>query len=102
MSSNAPVPSTPDEAVAIARAYCPPTWPDGSPMGLAVHEFDTGYLVYATGAPEPDPTRPPENLGGSHIVIAKDDGEVSFVPNFPFEDAIRLYREHYRPGGSQQ
>ncbi|MEV4433413.1 hypothetical protein [Streptomyces sp. NPDC049555] len=102
MSSHTPeyaprVPSTPEEAVAVARGYCPATWPDGSPMGLAVHEFDEGYLVYATGAPEPDPTRPPENLGGSHVVIAKDDGQVSFVPSFPFEQAIELYRTHYRP-----
>ncbi|MCZ1010093.1 hypothetical protein [Streptomyces lydicus] len=42
------------------------------------------------------PPPPPPDPGGSHVVISKIDGEVSFLPNFPPERAVELYHRHYR------
>ncbi|MEV0371200.1 hypothetical protein AB0I10_15445 [Streptomyces sp. NPDC050636] len=91
-------PATPEEALAIVRSrYAQPKWPDGTPAPLHVHEFDIGYLVYATfprttgtdaaGNPVPPPP------GGANIVVAKDTGETTTVPNFPPESAVALYRK---------
>ncbi|GAB7033658.1 hypothetical protein AB0G35_04295 [Streptomyces sp. NPDC021749] len=89
-------PTTPEEALAIVRSrYAQPKLADGSPAPMHVHEFDIGYLVYATfpptteasGAPQPPPP------GGAKIIVAKDTGETVTVPNFPTESAIALYRQ---------
>ncbi|MFD7666475.1 hypothetical protein [Streptomyces sp. NPDC059788] len=90
-------PATAEEALAIVRSrYAQPRLADGSPAPMHVHEFDIGYLVYATFPPtEPvDPTAPPmpPPPGGANIVVAKDTGETTTVPNFPPEAAIALYR----------
>ncbi|MGW2023806.1 hypothetical protein [Streptomyces decoyicus] len=42
--------------------------------------------------PQDIPT-PPAPLGGAKIVVAKDTGETTTVPNFPTEAAIALYRK---------
>lgn len=93
-----PPPSTPEQALAIVRSrYAQPKLPDGSPAPLHVHEFDIGYLVYATfprttgtdAAGNPLPAPP----GGAKIVVSKDTGETVTVPNFPTEAAIALYRQ---------
>ncbi|MGW2919644.1 hypothetical protein ACWDBF_17545 [Streptomyces angustmyceticus] len=89
-------PSSPDEALAIVRSrYAEPKLPDGSPAPMHVHEFDIGYLVYATFPRTPDASaRPqPAQPGGSKIIVAKDTGETVTVPNFPTEAAIELYRK---------
>lgn len=89
-------PHTPEEALAIVRSrYAQPKLPDGTPAPMHVHEFDIGYLVYATFPPAPDVTgRPqPSAPGGSKIVVAKDTGETVTVPNYPTEAAIALYRK---------
>ncbi|MFJ9851115.1 hypothetical protein [Streptomyces sp. NPDC101150] len=65
---------------------------------MHVHEFDIGYLVYATfprttpasGRPQPNPP------GGAKIVVAKDTGETTTVPNLPTESAISLYRQQHQ------
>ncbi|MEU6099031.1 hypothetical protein [Streptomyces sp. NPDC047079] len=96
-------PTTPEEALAIVRSrYAQPKLADGSPAPLHVHEFDIGYLVYATFPPTTDAEgRPrPAPPGGSKIVVAKDTGETVTVPNYPTEAAIALYRrqrEAHRP-----
>ncbi|WP_405725574.1 hypothetical protein OG607_21165 [Streptomyces sp. NBC_01537] len=90
------VPTGPEDALAIARATFQPRWPDGTLAPLHVHEFDIGYLVYASFPPVTDLSRPPEP-GGSHLVISKRDGELSYVPNLPPETAIAVYRKHFRP-----
>ncbi|MET8679859.1 hypothetical protein ABZW18_20330 [Streptomyces sp. NPDC004647] len=94
--SERPVPTSTEEALAIARTCFQPRCPDGSLAPLNVQEFDLGYLVYATFPPRPDPTVPPEQ-GGSHLVISKATGELGYVPNLPPEVAIPLYRKHYGP-----
>ncbi|MFI9647842.1 hypothetical protein ACIHAA_16290 [Streptomyces sp. NPDC052040] len=102
MTSDTPAPappSTPEEALAIVRSrYAQPKLPDGTPATLNVHEFDIGYLVYATFPPVTDAEgRPqPSSPGGSKIVVAKDTGETVTVPNYPTEDAIALYRRQHQ------
>ncbi|MET9516903.1 hypothetical protein [Streptomyces sp. NPDC002994] len=92
-------PSTPEEALRLVLGrFGQPRLPDGSPAPMRVEEFDIGYVVYAVF---PQPTavngvpRPAEP-GGSHVVVAKDDGETALVPNFPPELAIEVFRRHYR------
>ncbi|AZQ37816.1 hypothetical protein EJ357_33770 [Streptomyces cyaneochromogenes] len=95
-------PTTPEQALAIVRSrYAQPELPDGTPAPLHVHEFDIGYLVYATFPPATGasaPTRPaaPAAPGGSKIIVAKDTGETVAVPNYPVETAIALYRRQAR------
>lgn len=89
-------PSTPEQALALVRSrYAQPKLADGTPAPMHVHEFDIGYLVYATFPPTTDASgRPrPSAPGGSKIVVAKDTGETITVPNYPTEAAIALYRE---------
>ncbi|MEU8785875.1 hypothetical protein [Streptomyces sp. NPDC048637] len=94
------VPTTPEEALEIGRGHYPPVGSPGGPASLFVHEFDLGYLIHA-GWPAPaDPTAPPANPGGSHLVISKTDGEVTAVPNFPPESAVEVYRQWHRPSTS--
>lgn len=103
MNSDRPTaPTTPEQALAIVRSrYAQPKLPDGTPAPMHVHEFDIGYLVYATspdtagtdGAGNPLPAPP----GGGNIVVAKDTGETVSVPNFPTEAAIALYKKQRRP-----
>ncbi|MEU9124161.1 hypothetical protein AB0C96_30605 [Streptomyces sp. NPDC048506] len=96
MSQDAPSPpTTPEEALAIVLSrYAQPKLVDGSPAPMHVHEFDIGYLVYATfprptdASGQPQPTPP----GGAKIIVAKDTGETVTVPNLPTESAIALYR----------
>ncbi|MGG2462930.1 hypothetical protein ACO0M4_24475 [Streptomyces sp. RGM 3693] len=90
------VPTSADHALEIGRAYFPPVGSPGGPVSLLVHVFDEGYLVHA-GWPAPeDPTAPPAGPGGTNIVIAKSNGDVTTVPNFPPESAISVYRQWYR------
>ncbi|GFE24838.1 hypothetical protein RB199_03360 [Streptomyces libani] len=91
------VPANADEALEIGREHYPEVGSPGGPSGLFVHEFDIGYLIHASWPPAEDPTAPPANPGGSNVVISKADGEVSFLPNFPPEEAVELY--HRLRGG---
>ncbi|WP_241777682.1 hypothetical protein [Streptomyces sp. CT34] len=94
------VPTSAEHARDIGRAYFPPVGSPDGPVSILVHEFDEGYLVQA-GWPAPeDPTALPSSPGGANIVIAKSDGEVTYVPNFPPEPAIELYRRIRHPGTS--
>ncbi|WP_425828772.1 hypothetical protein [Streptomyces fractus] len=86
-------PRTADEALAIARTTFQPLCADGTPATLNVQEFDLGFLVYATFPP----TEPP-SYGGSHLVVSKADGSTMYVPNFPPESAISLYRRQVERG----
>ncbi|MGY4967693.1 hypothetical protein ACWGCC_00330 [Streptomyces nigrescens] len=86
------VPKTAYEALAIARPHFHPRCRDGSPASLHVREFDLGYLIYATFPPTE-----PRSFGGSHLVVSKVDGALTFVPNFPPESAIALYRRRHHP-----
>ncbi|MFJ3948838.1 hypothetical protein ACIPXV_02025 [Streptomyces libani] len=86
------VPQTADEALAMARAHFHPRCRDGSPASLHVQEFDLGYLIYATFPPTE-----PRSFGGSHLVVSKVDGALTFVPNFPPKSAIALYRRRHHP-----
>jgi hypothetical protein len=90
-------PTTPDQALAIVRSrYAQPKLPDGTPAELNVHEFDIGYLVYATFPPRTDASgrRQPAPPGGAKIVVSKETGESVTVPNYPIEQAIALYRKN--------
>ncbi len=86
------VPTDADHALEIGRMHFPEVGSPGGPASLMVHEFDIGYLVYAGYPPREDPTALPPAPGGSNIVISKADGEVTFLPNFPPEPAVELYR----------
>lgn len=86
-----PVPANADEALEIGRQHFPEVGSPGGPSGLFVHEFDIGYLIHANRPPAEDPTALPAEPGGSNVVIAKGNGEVSFLPNFPPESAVELY-----------
>ncbi|OEJ41323.1 hypothetical protein AR457_09510 [Streptomyces agglomeratus] len=94
-------PTTPEQALEIVRSrYAQPKLADGTPAPMHVHEFDIGYLVYATYPPTTDAAgRPqPAQPGGSKIVVAKDTGETVTVPNYPTDKAIALYRRQHQPG----
>ncbi|MFE0374607.1 hypothetical protein ACFW1M_03280 [Streptomyces inhibens] len=86
------VPTTTEEALAIARTSFQPRCHDGTPASVHVQEFDIGYLVYATFPPTE-----PRSFGGSHLVISKADGALTFVPNFPPKSAIAQYRKRHHP-----
>ncbi|MFF3338291.1 hypothetical protein [Streptomyces flavidovirens] len=91
---------TSEQALEIVRSrYAQPMLPDGTPAPMHVHEFDIGYLVYATFPPTTDAAgRPrPSPPGGSKIVVAKDSGETVTVPNYPNDKAIALYRRQHQP-----
>ncbi|MGW0551198.1 hypothetical protein [Streptomyces altiplanensis] len=93
-------PTTPEQALEIVRSrYARPRLPDGTPVPLHVHEFDIGYLVYATFPPTTDAAgRPqPSPPGGGKIVVSKDTGETATVPNYPTGKAIALYRRQHQP-----
>ncbi|WP_245689329.1 hypothetical protein [Streptomyces chattanoogensis] len=92
-----PIPATAEEALAAARARFEVRDPEGNPAPLYVVEFDIGFLVHAVMPPPPPGTQAP--LGGSHMVISKSDGAVTYVPNFPPDSAIELYRSLRRPHG---
>ncbi|MFI0790211.1 hypothetical protein ACH4Q6_31995 [Streptomyces lydicus] len=93
------VPTNPQEALEWVRGrFGRPRDTDGSPAVLRVQEFDLGYLVYATyptrAAPVDAHGRPlPARPGGSSVVVAKDTGTVSTLPNYPPQQAIALYRK---------
>ncbi|MET9433202.1 hypothetical protein [Streptomyces sp. NPDC006551] len=90
-------PATPDQAVDIVRSrYAQPKLPDGTPLELNVHEFDIGYLVYATFPSRADASggHKPAPPGGAKIVVSKETGESVAVPNHPTEQAIALYRKN--------
>ncbi|BDM67441.1 hypothetical protein HEK616_09280 [Streptomyces nigrescens] len=92
-----PVPANADEALDIGRRHFPEVGSPDGPASLHVHEFDLGYLVHA-GWPAPeDPTAPPASPGGSNVVINKENGDVTFLPNFPPAEIEDLYRRVYRP-----
>jgi len=86
------VPTTVDEALTIARAHFRPRCNDRTLATVHVQEFDIGYLIYATFPPTE-----PRCFGGSHLVISKTDGALTFLPNFPPDTAIAHYRERRRP-----
>ncbi|MFF9479948.1 hypothetical protein [Streptomyces sp. NPDC014733] len=99
-TTGGPVPRSADEALEIGRNHFPPVGAPGGPTGLFVHEFAEGYLIHA-GRPSPEgPDVPPAQPGGSHVVIAKENGELTFLPDFPPPDAVALYRRlrGNRPG----
>ncbi|MEV4442591.1 hypothetical protein AB0K09_26990 [Streptomyces sp. NPDC049577] len=90
------VPATPGEALGIGRRHFPPVGSPGGPISLFVHEFDDGYLIHG-GWPAPeDPAAMPAEPGGSHVVISRTDGGVTFVPNFPPERAVEIYHRSRR------
>ncbi|MFF8783485.1 hypothetical protein [Streptomyces sp. NPDC015125] len=93
-----PIPTDADGALEIGRGHFPGVWPGGEEPVLHVHEFDIGYLVYPVFPPREDPTASPRDPGGSRLVISKADGEVSALPNYPPEQAVELYRRHFRRG----
>ncbi|MFF3543500.1 hypothetical protein [Streptomyces platensis] len=84
-------PATVDEALTMARAHFRPRCHDGTLAPVHVQEFDIGYLIYATFPPTE-----PRSFGGSHLIISKADGTLTFVPNFPPATAIARYRERRR------
>ncbi|GAB7033662.1 hypothetical protein AB0G35_04315 [Streptomyces sp. NPDC021749] len=87
------VPANADEALEIGHQLLPELGSPGAPVSLLVHEFDLGYLIQA-GWPLPeDPTAPPAEPGGSNIVIAKDTGKVTYIPNYPPQSAMEHYRQ---------
>ncbi|MFJ9420052.1 hypothetical protein ACIRPT_38745 [Streptomyces sp. NPDC101227] len=86
------VPTTAEEALEIARTCFKPRCHDGTPASVHVEEFDIGYLIYATFPPTE-----PRSFGGSHLVISKTDGSLTYVPNFPPKSAIALYRRDQHP-----
>ncbi|MGP4002254.1 hypothetical protein [Streptomyces sp. 8N706] len=90
------VPTSAEEALEMARLEFEPRLTDGSLAPLRVQEFDLGYLVYAVFPPNPNPTVPAA-LGGSNVMVSKATGKLGYVPNFPLETAIDLYRKHYGP-----
>ncbi|MFI6767880.1 hypothetical protein [Streptomyces sp. NPDC050355] len=92
-----PVPTNEAEALEIGRQHFPEVGSPGGPAGLFVHEFDLGYLVFASWPPPEDPTAPPADPGGSQVAINKTNGDVTFLPNFPPEAAVELYHRFYRP-----
>ncbi|MEV0371878.1 hypothetical protein AB0I10_18940 [Streptomyces sp. NPDC050636] len=87
-----PVPTTAEEALEIARTRFRPRCHDGTPASVHVEEFDIGYVIYATFPP----TEPP-SFGGSHLVVSKADGKLTYVPNFPPKSAIARYRRRHHP-----
>jgi hypothetical protein len=91
------VPASAGEALEIGRTQFPASWPDGSAPRLQVHEFDTGYLVYATFPVSQDPNPLPPAAGGSNVVISKVNGDITDVPNYPPDEAVAVYRRFYRP-----
>ncbi|ARF55421.1 hypothetical protein [Streptomyces gilvosporeus] len=91
------IPATAEEALEIGRAHYPAVGSPGGPSGLFVHEFDVGYLIHASWPAPEGPAGIPRDPGGSHIVIAKRDGGVTAVPNFPPESAVEVYRTWHRP-----
>ncbi|MFF8370631.1 hypothetical protein ACF05W_17505 [Streptomyces lydicus] len=95
-----PVPANEDEALEIGRQHFPEIGSPGGPTGLFVHEFDAGYLVHASWPVPEDPTAPPSEPGGSNVAISKENGDVTFLPNFPPAEAVELYHRFYRPSGS--
>ena len=86
-----PIPGSAAEALEIAETHFLPKRSDGTPAPAEVHEFDLGYLICLVALPKVDAGRPPE-LGGAHLVISKETGEASYIPNLPPELAISLYR----------
>jgi hypothetical protein len=85
-------PASAEEALAIARAHFRPRCHDGTAASVHVQEFDLGYLIYARFPPTE-----PRSFGGTHLVISKVDGTLTFVPNFPPDSAIALYRKRHPP-----
>lgn len=98
------VPASGEEAVArVMEAYGRPSWPDGTPAPMNVKEYEVGFVVWPT-FPQPEPVNgvpQPAEPGGSHYVVAKDNGQIALVPNFPPDTAIEVFVRHYRNGGNQ-
>lgn len=92
-----PVPAGADEALELGRRHFPDVGSPGGPTALFVHEYDLGYLLHASRPPPADPTAPPAEPGGSAVVLAKADGEVTWLPHLPPEAAVELYHRHSRP-----
>lgn len=90
---------TPEQALAIVREHhAQPRLPDGTPVPLAVYEFDTGYVVYADFPASTENGRPlrPAPPGGSKVVVAKDTGACVVLPAYPNEATVEMYRRHLR------
>ncbi|MFD5395591.1 hypothetical protein ACFWJW_15365 [Streptomyces sp. NPDC127097] len=81
------MPKTAGEALDPARVHFRPRCRDGTPASLHVQEFDIGHLVHATFPPTE-----PRSFGGSHLILSKTDGALTFVPNHPPRSAIARYR----------
>ncbi len=95
-----PIPSTTEEALEIGRHHFPEVGSPGGPSGLFVHEFDVGYLVRASWPAPADPQAPPADPGGSNVAISKINGDVTFLPNHPPEEAVKIYHRWHRPSGA--
>ncbi|MGP8301920.1 hypothetical protein ACTPOK_29165 [Streptomyces inhibens] len=95
-----PVPTSQDEALEIGRQHFPEVGSPDGPSALFVHEFDVAYLVHASWPAPEAPDAPPSDPGGSNVAISKVNGDVTFLPNFPPEEAVELYHRWYRPSGS--
>ncbi|MGW7197662.1 hypothetical protein [Streptomyces chryseus] len=96
-----PVPADAQEALELVQdRFGLPTLPDGTSAPLRAHEFDLGYVVYAVCPPPADVGGVPQPAepGGSNFVVAKDNGEIVTVPNYPVELAIQVFKKHYRAG----
>ncbi|MFI0264686.1 hypothetical protein ACH4OW_37475 [Streptomyces sp. NPDC017056] len=91
------VPADAGHALEIGRTHFPPVGSPNGPVGVYVHEFDIGYLIYAGYPVHEDPNSPPPCPGGSNVVISKADGEVTFLPNYPIESAVEFYHRLQRP-----
>lgn len=94
------VPQSAAEAERLVRArFAVPAAPDGSPGQLRVTEFPLGYVV-RTAAPPPErsgSTPRPAEPGGSSFIVARDNGEIVTVPNYPPSQAIEVFRKRFRP-----
>ncbi|WP_051817884.1 hypothetical protein [Streptomyces sp. NRRL S-1813] len=76
-------PATVEEALAIARTRFRPLCRGGTPASVHIQEFDIGFLAYAVFPPTE-----PRSFGGSHLVISKADGRLTFVPDHPPHSAM--------------
>ncbi|MCK1796241.1 hypothetical protein MTQ01_09540 [Streptomyces sp. XM4193] len=84
----------------VLEQYGRPVGPDGVPAAMHVEEFESGYVVYPS-FPLPEPINgvpQPAEPGGSNYVVAKDNGEIGVVPNYPPAKAIEVFERFYRSG----
>ncbi|WP_130511954.1 hypothetical protein [Krasilnikovia cinnamomea] len=83
-----------DRAAALARAdqWINGDRPEDQRHDIGVHEFGTGYVVWAEPPARPDPTRPPDSVGAGCGVIDKQTGDLSFWPPLPATMVAQRYQ----------